>query len=141
MKIDWYSPSVGTPIVTIASYGLTFNKAAINELGDTPFIRLGYVRDRNFIVVQPVPTEEPDAIAFAERRRNDYIRVNSKDFIKFISRYCDLQLEKSIRIPAYWDDELGLLVVDLNKADADSEENDDATEGGDVVGHSKSERA
>ncbi|MDQ0191262.1 hypothetical protein JI721_12110 [Alicyclobacillus cycloheptanicus] len=125
MNIDWYNPSVGTPIVTIASYGLTFNKAAISELKDPPYIRVGYVRDRNFIVVQPVQTDEPDSMLFSERKRNDYIRVNSKDFIKFIARYCDLQLDKSVRIPAYWDDESSVLVVDLNKADMDSEEEDE----------------
>lgn len=25
VKISWYNPSVGTPIGTVASYGLTFN--------------------------------------------------------------------------------------------------------------------
>jgi hypothetical protein len=41
VKIYWYDPSVGTPIGTIASYGLTFNEAAIDELKNANYMKLG----------------------------------------------------------------------------------------------------
>lgn len=127
MQISWYDPSVGTPTVTVASYGLTFNEAATNELRNAPYVRLGYVKDKNWIVVQPLEENQVAALAFFERKRDKYVRLQSRDFMRFITRHYDLNLEKSVRIPAYWDEENNVLVVDLQKAEVESD-NDETTD-------------
>lgn len=121
MKIDWYTPSLGTPIVTIASYGITFNRSAIKELQEAPYVRFGYAKNEKMIVIQPLEEEE-GGVSFAEKKRDRYIRINNKDLIRFITRYFDLKLDKAIRIPAYWNDDLAALIVDLNKAEIDNDD-------------------
>lgn len=125
MKIDWYKPSLGTPIVTIASYGITFNKSAIYELQEAPYIRFGYVKEQKLIVIQPLQNEQEEAMSFAERKRDNYIRMNNKDLIRFITRYFDMNLDKAIRIPTFWDEEIEALIVDLNKAEMESDDQED----------------
>lgn len=125
MEISWYDPSVGTPIVTVATYGLTFNEGAINELKNPNYVRLGYVKEENCIVVQPLKEKETGAISFAEKRRNKYIRIQNRDFIRFVTRHFDVDLEKSVRIPVYWDENNGVLLVDLQKAEIGSDDDAD----------------
>lgn len=125
MEISWYDPSVGTPIVTVASYGLTFNEGAINELKNPKYVRLGYVKEENCIVVQPLENNETGAIAFAEKRRDKYIRIQNRDFIRFVTRHFDMNLEKSVRIPVYWDVNNGFLIVDIQKAEIGFEDETD----------------
>lgn len=130
MDIKWYQPSLGVPTVTIASYGISFNKAAIAELNDSPYIRLGYVKKERLIVVQALDEKQEEALTFSERKRDGYIRINNKDLVKFITRYFDINLERAIRIDAFWDDELNVLIIDLNKAETDEDgSNNDDTNG------------
>lgn len=128
LEISWYNPNVGTPIVTVAVYGLTFNEAAINEINNPPFVRIGYVKDKRWIVIQPLQSEEEDAFSFNSKKRDRYIRVQSRDFIRFVILHHELNLERAVRIPALWSSDLGMLVVDLTKAEVDADSDDSMSE-------------
>ncbi|MCI1859852.1 MAG: hypothetical protein LKI80_17165 [Sporolactobacillus sp.] len=115
IKVEWYSPNVGTPIVTLAEYGIVFNKAAIISLNSPYAIKLGFDKENKYIVVAGVSEEEfsEDAIAFMSKEKNGYIRINNKDFIRFVLRYCpEIKLDKARRFLSIKEDDF--LVVDLN---------------------------
>ncbi len=125
-KIEWYSPSLGTPIVSLAEYGITFNKAAIAALNNASYIRIGFDRVRKLIVVQGLMESEnqsgQDLIPFIERERNGFIRINNRDFVRFILRYCpEIKLDKAKRFLGRVEGEF--FVVDLNTP-ADSDDPD-----------------
>ncbi|WAH37539.1 hypothetical protein [Alicyclobacillus dauci] len=125
MDIVWYNRSIGTPMVTVAATGLTFNQAAVIALNNPDFIWLGYARDKQWIVVQPVQENKPEVFPFASRKRDKHVRVQSRDFIRFLSvQDDDFDLGRTVRVPSYWDTDLSLLIVDLSKAEMDGEDED-----------------
>lgn len=117
-NFKWYKPSVGTPIVSVADYGITFNKAAAEEMGNPERIQIGFDENLKLIGVKPVHNadeEDKDSLPFAGRERNGFTRVNSKDFIRFITRFCpELKFDRAIRCLARWDEQSRILIVDLN---------------------------
>ncbi|WP_237718784.1 hypothetical protein, partial [Alkalibacillus haloalkaliphilus] len=99
-NVEWYSPNLGTPIVSIAEYGIVFNKASIVALGSPYAIKLGFDKEKKCIVVLGVNESEytEDAIVFKDKEKSGFIRINNKDFIRFILRYCpELRLDKAKR--------------------------------------------
>lgn len=114
----WYKPSIGTPIVSIAEYGITFNRAAAEEMGNPLRIQIGFDENLKIIGVKPLheeDEEDKDSLPFAGKERNGFTRVNNKDFIRFIARYCpDLKFDRAVRCLSKWDENTGLLLVDLN---------------------------
>ncbi|WP_341302383.1 hypothetical protein MHB44_08515 [Lysinibacillus sp. FSL H8-0500] len=114
-NIEWYSPNLGTPIVSIAEYGIVFNKASIATLGSPHSIKIGFDREKKYIVVIGVTEEESteDTIEFIGKEKNGFIRINNKDFVRFILRYCpEIKLDKAKRFLSRKEGEF--LVVDLN---------------------------
>lgn len=114
--IIWSSQSSGAPIVTIATYGITFNSSTI-ELMDTPKkIKMGYSPKFNKVLIKPTNQEDSKSFEFASReKKRGYIRIGNKDFVKYIANQSNLPLiENSIRFPAEWDSKNNILVVDLN---------------------------
>ena len=119
MEFQWFNPVVGTPIVSIAEYGIAFNSAAAIELGNPERIKLVLNREHKVIGVKPMSNvnkvTERETFIFAERERNGYVRINNKDFVRLISLYCpEFKFDKTIRFSAKWDDTEQILIVDLN---------------------------
>lgn len=115
-QIEWYSPKLGTPIVSLAEYGLVFNKAAAEALHYPSRIRLGFDKNKLIIAVRPVDNDDQDSFQFSERERKGFIRINSKDFIRFISRFIsDIKLDKAVRFLSRYDEINELLIVDLRQ--------------------------
>ncbi|RJX18314.1 MAG: hypothetical protein C4575_10855 [Desulforudis sp.] len=120
MNIEWYIPSLGTPIVAVAEYGLNLNQAAYTELGEPTGIRLGFDRIGKKVIIKPLKGTEQDLErenGLPIRARVGNIRVNARDFVRFIRRYYpDLQpSSRATRYLALWDEENGYLVVDLQQ--------------------------
>jgi len=92
--IEWFNPDLGTPMVSMAEYGLTFNRAAVETLGRPWKVGLGFDKENRRIVVRPIRSETDDGemvsrgLPFAERERDGYVRISSKDFVRFVARYC-----------------------------------------------------
>lgn len=115
----WFSPKLGTPIVSVAEYGITFNKAAAEEMGNPERIQLGFNTEMKLIGVKPLKEYdeelEKESFSFAEKERKGFIRINNKDFIRFISRYCpEINFSKAVRCLATMDEEQNVLIVDLS---------------------------
>lgn len=127
-NVEWFSPNLGTPIVSLAEYGIVFNKASIVAIGSPHSIKLGFDRENKYIVVVGVTESEAtdESIIFGSKERNGYIRINNKDFVRFVLRYCpEIKLEKAKRFLSRKEGEF--LIVDLNSP-ADISENDDTVE-------------
>lgn len=112
--IEWFDPSLGAPIVSLAAYGLTLNKAAVDMLQGSSRVMLGFDREASTIVVKPVEADDSKSFKFAPR--DGYVRIASKDFVRFVARYCPrLRLDTTTRFLATWDEERGMMLVDLNR--------------------------
>jgi len=118
LTIEWFDPKLGTPSVSIAEYGLTFNKAAVEIMSNPSRVLLGFDHEKKIVVVKPLyhPSNEETnkSFSFAERERSGYVRIASKEFIKFIIRYFPgIEINKTIRCLARWDDKEKMLLFDL----------------------------
>lgn len=117
---DWFDPSLGAPSISIAEYGITFNKAAVDAIGDAPRVMFGFSKERRLIGIKPLwectAEEEKKSFAFAEKKRDGYVRIASKEFVRFISRHLpDISFEKTMRYLVVWDDNLGMMIADLSR--------------------------
>jgi hypothetical protein len=119
-EFNFFDPQIGPLVVSIAEYGLTFSRAAIEAMGRPKFVKLGFDKKNLAIGIQPVNEDDDKRISFIEKEKNGYIRLNNKEFIRFIMRCLagDEQKKlgsKAIRYLTYWDEELSMLIVDLKK--------------------------
>lgn len=132
----WSSPSAGAPIVSIALYGITFNSAVLDILKRPEMIMIGYDEREKVIGVKPITKQEDDGkgFVFAERERRGNVRIGNKDFLRYIATSAELNLEKSEKFIASWDEQENILIVDLNTPldDLDDNENIAGIEEGDV---------
>ncbi|HCU21762.1 MAG TPA: hypothetical protein DF698_02495 [Candidatus Atribacteria bacterium] len=113
---EWFNPILGNPVVTIAEYGLGFNKAAIEALGSPEKVRLGFDKKNKIIAVKASDANDSLALPFASKERSGYVRISSKEFARFVQRnYAELKLEKSIRCFAWYDEKTEALLVSLKE--------------------------
>jgi len=109
--IQWFDPSLGTPVVSVSKTGLTFNRAAVAQLGSPGFVEIGVDAKAKTLVVrglrqedsheseggppeaepQPGPAAGEESVPGARGlpfyrpgSRTSFIRVSSKDLIRFI---------------------------------------------------------
>lgn len=136
-NFEYFDPNLGPISVSIAEYGLTFSKGTVDIMNRPKYVKLGF--DKEHLVVGVVPTTEDDerAIPFIEKEKNGYVRINNKEFIRYLIRFFPDDWEqrfsnKSIRYLTYWDDENSILVVDLKKTldkNIDINSDDNANQG------------
>lgn len=103
----------GSPIVTLSSFGIAFNKGAIQSLGTPEQVIIGYDQGAHAIGVR---AKGDDASApsyeFASRIKNGWIRIGAKDFMKHLSRTSGIDfLDKSKQFVADYDPETQTLVI------------------------------
>ena len=103
----------GAPLVTLGSFGISFNKGAIDALGNPAYVMIGYDDQRHAIGVRAAEKEaEVPTYEFAGRIRNDWIRIGAKDFIKYLSRVTDIDcISKSKQFIATYDEASKTLII------------------------------
>lgn len=103
----------GSPIVTLSSFGIAFNKGAIESLGTPEQIIIGFDPDACAIGIQARDEETTaPSYEFARRIKNDWIRIGAKDFMKHLSRVSGIDfLTKSKQFVADFDPKTKTLVV------------------------------
>ena len=102
----------GAPAVTLSSFGIAFNKGAIESLGTPDQIIIGYdpVRARGDDTTSP-------CYDFAPRVKNDWIRIGAKDFMKHLSRTSKIDfLTKAKQFIADFDEETQTLIIVIDEA-------------------------
>jgi len=114
----WSAPSAGAPIVTIATYGITFNSSSIEVLRRPTKVMIGFDDKQKVIGVKPLYEKgenEIKSFPFAERERNGYVRIGNKDFIKYVSSRTEIDFTTSKKYFAHWDDNEQLLIIKLDE--------------------------
>lgn len=108
----------GSPIVTLSSFGIAFNKGAIDALGRPDQVIIGYDQEKHAIGVR---TRNADGTIpgyeFAPRVKNDWIRIGAKDFMKYLYRVSGIDfLSKAKQFVAEFDDDTQTLIVVIDEA-------------------------
>lgn len=112
----WSAPSAGAPIVSIASYGFTFNSSVIEMLGKPTKILIGYDDESRVIGIKPVDGgADARAYEFIKKERRGYIRISNKDFIKYIEASSGINYAKAKRYIAIWDNSEEVLILKLDE--------------------------
>ncbi len=103
----------GNPIVTLSSFGIAFNKGAIEALGTPEEIVIGFDQKACAIGVRAKGEDETSpSYEFARRIKNDWIRVGAKDFMKYLAKASGIDfLSKSKQFIAEYDPEIETLIV------------------------------
>ena len=107
----------GSPIVTLSSFGIAFNKGAIESLGVPDQVIIGYDQEQHAIGVRArgEDTTSP-CYEFASRVKNDWIRIGAKDFMKYLSRISKIDfLTKAKQFVAEFDEETQTLIVVIDE--------------------------
>ncbi len=104
----------GSPVVTLSALGLAFNKGAIDMLGAPDEVVVGYDEKRRAIGIRQA-TNEPPAIPrykFADRAKNDWVRIGAKDFTKYLARISGIDfLSKAKQFVPLFDEDTRTLIV------------------------------
>lgn len=103
----------GSPIVTLSSFGIAFNKGAIESLGTPEQVIIGFDAQSCAIGVR-ARGENTDAPSydFARRIKNDWVRIGAKDFMRYLSKASGIDfLEKAKQFLAEFDSTTKTLVV------------------------------
>ena len=107
----------GAPAVTLSSFGIAFNKGAIESLGVPDQVIIGYDQEKQAIGVRARgdDTDSP-FYDFAPRVKNDWIRIGAKDFMKYLSRISRIDfLSKAKQFIAEFDEETQTLVIVIDE--------------------------
>ena len=107
----------GAPAVTLSSFGIAFNKGAIESLGVPDQVIIGYDQEKQAIGVRARgdDTDSP-YYDFAPRVKNDWIRIGAKDFMKYLSRISRIDfLSKAKQFIAEFDEETQTLVIVIDE--------------------------
>ena len=85
----------GNPVVTLSSFGIAFNKGAIEALGTPEEIVIGFDQKACAIGVRRKGEDETSpSYEFARRIKNDWIRVGAKDFMKYLAKASGIEKER-----------------------------------------------
>lgn len=117
-NISFFELDKAAPSATIAEYGVTLNSSATKIIAEWKYAKIGYEKNKKAIIIKP-HNDDADvqgSFAIKEKINNaNYMRINSKDFVRVVSQYSGISLKPSIRFLVEWDDEEKLLIIDLNK--------------------------
>lgn len=113
----WITPSGGPPIVSMATYGITFNNSVIELMKRPDEIKIGFDEEKKVIGVKPVyePNNDSPGFPFAKRERQGTVRIGQKDFIKYITNRTSIDFSTSKKYFGNWDENEQLLTIDLTK--------------------------
>lgn len=107
----------GSPLVTLSSFGIAFNKGAIDSLGVPGQVIIGYDQEKHAIGIRARGDDVTSPYyEFASRIKNDWIRIGAKDFMKYLSRISKIDfLSKAKQFVAELDAETQTLVVVIDE--------------------------
>lgn len=112
MEIEWYDPTLKQPKVSISYYGLTLNHSAVKWMKYPSFIEVGIDMEKNWLILKPVNVATDKT--FRLNKTDNYIRINSKDLIKFIQLHTNKSYKKAKQYQIIYDDGIKAYIADLN---------------------------
>lgn len=104
----------GTPIVTLSSLGIAFNKGAVDMLGSPDQINVGYDEKARVIGVCARDMEKDvPHYDFATRVKNDWVRIGAKDFMRYLAKVSEIDFIAKAKqfVPEFDEDSKTLIIV------------------------------
>ena len=106
----------GTPIVTLNSLGISFNRGAVDMIGAPQYVQVGYDAANHAIGVRPsdgIDSENAHAYLFAPRVRNNWVRIGAKDFMSYLYSVTKIDFISQARqfTPEYDEDTNTLIII------------------------------
>ena len=104
----------GEPFISILKSGkISINKAATEKyLGDVRFVELFLERERKLLGIRPVAGGDIfSAFKLAHNKKWGSSMISARSILQELG----ILRDQTIRYPAYWDAEEGMLVVELSK--------------------------
>lgn len=103
----------GGPVVTLSSLGISFNRGAIDALGNPDQVLLGYDEKQRAIGVRARGEDTTSPFyEFGSRVKNDWVRIGAKDFAKYLSKVSGIDfLTKAKQFIPEFDEETQTLVI------------------------------
>ncbi|MBR3100080.1 MAG: hypothetical protein IKH18_11045 [Clostridia bacterium] len=107
----------GTPIVTLSSLGIAFNRASVEQLGSPEKVLVGYDASAHVIGVKPAAIEGKGSVYdFATRMKNDWVRIGCRDFVKKLAIDTEMGFDKkAIQFIATYDSDLQMLIIPIDE--------------------------
>lgn len=103
----------GAPVITLSSFGISFNKGAVDLLGSPEQIIIGY-DDKNRVIgirARGNDTESP-YYDFASRVKNDWVRIGARDFTKYLAKISNIDfISKAKQFIPEFDEMTNTLIV------------------------------
>lgn len=113
--MTWYNPKLGLPEITIGSFGLGFNHAAVKILRKPIQIKIGIMDDGKTMIVYPLKKEDNEGISFIQKEKQGYVRINNKSLIKFISSRSGNDFSRTTKYEGRWIKDKDWLEINLDK--------------------------
>ena len=123
MSFIWASKKPKDGIATLYESNITLNKAASSHFESAYNVLLGLDPEQKRVAVKPISKEEYDIGAIPDEKRHkitvkaSYARVSNKKFLKEVAKVAQIDLSdnNSVKYKANWNNEQGILVIDLNQ--------------------------
>lgn len=110
------------PLASITRNGVTFNKAAVEKMGNTQYVLLLLDEEAKQFAIQKCTQNTPQAMPFvaATKAGAPSVRWGSKEFLKIIKRLTGWPLEdktcKGFKVPGQHQKSDNAMIFDLAKA-------------------------
>jgi hypothetical protein len=90
------------------------------------YVALGFDKENKRVVVKEVGEDFKNKIPFIDKERNGYVRINNRDFVRFVMKYLPEVnfTSKATRFLTYYDDEEDILVIEMTRPLDVEEQND-----------------
>lgn len=103
----------GGSVVTLSSLGISFNRGAIDALGNPDQVLLGYDEKQRAIGVRARGDDTTSPFyEFGSRVKNDWVRIGAKDFARYLAKVSGIDfLTKAKQFIPEYDEETQTLVI------------------------------
>lgn len=113
---EFFDPKNDSLCVSLAHYGMTFSKNAVESLKHAKHVALAIDRNRRLIGIKPTTEADEKSFEFVKKPEKNYVRINNKSFVRMVAAAFDIELKKkTVSYFARFDEASGMLIVELNK--------------------------
>ena len=111
-NFNWSAVSGGAPYVTISSTQISFNSTSVEKLNSPEKIVIGFDEENCVIGVKAYTHDmNTKPYQFSEKVKNGCVRINCKDFIRYLKALSDMDFSPSKKFVATYDAENEILIV------------------------------
>jgi hypothetical protein len=126
-SFDWQYVSHGTPYVTLAELGISFNTPSIDLLEKPKKIDVGF--DKANLVIGFKAHDESSfskGYDFAPRIKSEWVRIGCKDFIRELTKLTNISFKPAKKFVAQKDEQSNIVFISLKDHMVDGRDTESA---------------